>query len=204
MGENYSHLKRNGQFDNAKAFRWRRATDRSRNSRGLQQRMLWWNRNYKFKQQRASYTCKRAWKLQYHPTWYRKRSMLSVSNVWRDAGHETLTLDIDPKCMPDLHVAGIQYGWRRLRGIWGSTREKFCVGETNSPLSAVRRGAHNASTSWKGQREDAYEPDDNRCIQHLSIVAVHCWDVSTIYQMCRSTPIQLVCRCSNVGLFVSV
>ena len=28
--------------------------------------------------------------------------MLSVSNAWRDAGHETLTLDIDPKCMPDI------------------------------------------------------------------------------------------------------
>ena len=105
---------------------------------------------------------------------------------------------------PDLYVAGIQYGWRRLRGIWGSTREKFCVGETNSPLSALRRGAHNASTSWKGQCEDRHKSDNNRCIQHLSIVAAHFWNVSTIYQMCRSTPIQLVCRCSNVGLFVSV
>ena len=28
----------------------------------------------------------------------------SVSNVWRDAGHETLTLDIDPKCMPDICI----------------------------------------------------------------------------------------------------
>ena len=26
----------------------------------------------------------------------------SVSNVWREAGHETLTLDIDPKNMPDI------------------------------------------------------------------------------------------------------
>ena len=26
----------------------------------------------------------------------------SVSNVWRDAGHETLTLDIDPRCSPDV------------------------------------------------------------------------------------------------------
>ena len=26
----------------------------------------------------------------------------SVSNVWKDHGHETLTLDIDPKCMPDI------------------------------------------------------------------------------------------------------
>ena len=26
----------------------------------------------------------------------------SVSNVWRDAGHETLTLDIDPRCSPDI------------------------------------------------------------------------------------------------------
>ena len=26
----------------------------------------------------------------------------SVSRVWRDAGHETLTLDIDPKCSPDI------------------------------------------------------------------------------------------------------
>ena len=26
----------------------------------------------------------------------------SVSNVWREAGHQTLTLDIDPKCMPDI------------------------------------------------------------------------------------------------------
>ena len=26
----------------------------------------------------------------------------SVSNVWKENGHETLTLDIDPKCMPDI------------------------------------------------------------------------------------------------------
>ena len=26
----------------------------------------------------------------------------SVSNVWREAGHEALTLDIDPKCEPDI------------------------------------------------------------------------------------------------------
>ena len=26
----------------------------------------------------------------------------SVSNVWREAGHEALTLDIDPKCSPDI------------------------------------------------------------------------------------------------------
>ena len=26
----------------------------------------------------------------------------SVSNVWRSAGHEALTLDIDPKCQPDI------------------------------------------------------------------------------------------------------
>jgi len=26
----------------------------------------------------------------------------SVSNVWKDHGHETLTVDIDPKCMPDI------------------------------------------------------------------------------------------------------
>ena len=26
----------------------------------------------------------------------------SVSRVWREAGHETLTLDIDPKCSPDI------------------------------------------------------------------------------------------------------
>ena len=72
-------------------------------------------------------------------------------------------------CMhPKLYVAGIQYGWRRLRGICGSTRKKLCVRETNSPLSAVRRGAHDASASGQGQCEDAYEPDDNRCIQHLS------------------------------------
>ena len=28
----------------------------------------------------------------------------SVSNVWRDVGHETLTLDSDPKCMPDVCI----------------------------------------------------------------------------------------------------
>ena len=26
----------------------------------------------------------------------------SVPNVWKENGHETLTLDIDPKCMPDI------------------------------------------------------------------------------------------------------
>ena len=26
----------------------------------------------------------------------------SVSNVWRDAGHQVMTLDIDPKCSPDV------------------------------------------------------------------------------------------------------
>jgi len=26
----------------------------------------------------------------------------SVSRVWREAGHQTLTLDIDPKCEPDI------------------------------------------------------------------------------------------------------
>ena len=26
----------------------------------------------------------------------------SVSNIWRGAGHDTLTLDIDPKCSPDI------------------------------------------------------------------------------------------------------
>ena len=26
----------------------------------------------------------------------------SVSRVWSEAGHETLTLDIDPKCSPDI------------------------------------------------------------------------------------------------------
>ena len=26
----------------------------------------------------------------------------SVSNVWKEHGHEALTLDIDPKCMPDI------------------------------------------------------------------------------------------------------
>ena len=26
----------------------------------------------------------------------------SVSNVWKQAGHETLTLDVDPKCQPDI------------------------------------------------------------------------------------------------------
>ena len=26
----------------------------------------------------------------------------SVSNVWRDAGHTVMTLDIDPKCQPDI------------------------------------------------------------------------------------------------------
>ena len=26
----------------------------------------------------------------------------SVSNVWREAGHQALTLDIDPKCSPDI------------------------------------------------------------------------------------------------------
>ena len=129
MGENYSHLKRNGQFDNAKALRWRRANDRSRNSGGVQQRMLWWNRNYKFKQQRASYTCKRAWKLQYHPTWYRKRSMLSVSNVWRDAGHETLTLDIDPRCSQI-------YTWL-----------EFNMGGGGSARSGGRRGKSSASVN---------------------------------------------------------
>ena len=28
----------------------------------------------------------------------------SVSNVWKENGHETLTLDIDPKCMPDVCI----------------------------------------------------------------------------------------------------
>ena len=140
MGENYSHLKRNGQFDNAKAFWWRRATNRSWNSRGLQQRMLWWNRNYKFKQQRASYTCKRAWKLQYHPTWYRKRSMLSVSNAWRDAGHETLTLDIDPKCMPDICTDIMSCECSQIY-----TWLEFNMGGGGSGESGGRRGKSSAS-----------------------------------------------------------
>ena len=75
---------------------------------------------------------------------------------------------------PKLYVAGIQYGWRKLRGIWGSTRKKLCVRKAHPPLSAFRRGAHDAPTTRKGQCENAYEPDNDRCIQHVYlIVACH-------------------------------
>ena len=69
--------------------------------------------------------------------------------------------------LPNLYVAGTRYGWRKLRGIWGSTRKELGVSKSQSPLSAVRRGAHDAPTTRKGQCEDADKPDDNRCIQHL-------------------------------------
>ena len=57
--------------------------------------------------------------------------------------------------LPKLYVAGIRYGWRRLRGIWGSTRKEFGVREADAPLGAVRRGAHNATTTGEGQGKDA-------------------------------------------------
>ena len=72
--------------------------------------MLRGGRGGKLIELRASHACKCARELQYDPARTRKRMLIwdiccgtkSVSNVWREAGHQTLTLDIDPKCSPDI------------------------------------------------------------------------------------------------------
>ena len=71
---------------------------------------------------------------------------------------------------PKLYVAGIEYGWRKLRGVWRSTRKKLCVGKSHTPLSvAFRRGAHNTATTTEGERQDADKSSDdyNWRIQHV-------------------------------------
>ena len=68
---------------------------------------------------------------------------------------------------PNLYGAGIRYGWRRLRGIWGSTRKEFGVREADAPLGAVRCRANEASASREGKGEEGHQSYDDSVVQHL-------------------------------------
>ena len=70
--------------------------------------------------------------------------------------------------LPKLYVAGIRYGWRRLRRVGRRSRKELGVCISHSPLRVTLRcRANEASASRESEGEKGHDPYDDSVVQHL-------------------------------------